>query len=59
VVLEEAEAASAQQSPRQLKALYEDCEINPYDFDDLQLTLEPATEADIAKYGEGDEDDEC
>jgi hypothetical protein len=40
----------------QLKALYEDCEINPYDFDELTLRLERATEADIAKYGEGDED---
>src|SRR5262245_56259736 len=49
VTLEETEAAAVLQSPRHLKALYEDCEVNPYDFDDLRVTLEPATEADRAK----------
>jgi hypothetical protein len=38
VTLEETEAAAVQQSPRDLKALYENCEVNPYDFDDLRVT---------------------
>jgi hypothetical protein len=58
VALAETEAASVQQSPRHLKALYEDCEVNPYDLDDLRVTLEPATEADIAKYGDRDGDND-
>ena len=59
VALEETAAASVMRSPRRLKALYEGCEVNPYDFDDLRVTLEPATEADRAKYGDGNEDDAC
>jgi len=42
-----------------LQELYEDAEVNPYDFDDLHLRIEPATEADIVKYGEGDGDEDC
>jgi hypothetical protein len=45
-------------SQRQLKALYEHCEVNPYDFDDLTLRIVPATAADIAKYGEDDDGDD-
>ena len=56
VVLQE--DAATQMSPGLLQELYEDCEVNPYDFDDLTLRLERATEADIAKYGEGDAHDE-
>jgi hypothetical protein len=41
-----------------LRALYEDCEIDPYDFDGLTLRLERATEADIAKYGEDEDEDD-
>ena len=40
-----------------LHTLYEDSEVNPYDLDGLRLRLVRATAADIAKYGEGDDDD--
>jgi hypothetical protein len=40
----------------QLQALYEQCEVNPYDFDDLTLRLERASAADVAKYRD---DDDC
>ena len=49
------EEAVAQMTQVHLQELYEDCNINPYDLDDLTLRLEPATPADVAKYGEGDE----
>jgi hypothetical protein len=41
-------------SPCALQALYEDQCINPYELDDLRLTLEPALPEDIDKYGEDD-----
>ena len=55
VTLEEAEGAQSDGS--KLQALYEACEVNPYDLDGLSLRLERATEADSAKYGEGDTDE--
>ena len=54
VALEETEVA--QSDGRTLQTLYEDCEVNPYDLDGLSLRLERATDADIAKYGEGQDD---
>ena len=54
VALEETEVAQSDRST--LQALYEDCEVNPYDLDGLSLRLERATDVDIAKYGEGDDD---
>jgi hypothetical protein len=40
----------------QVQALYEECEVNPYDFDGLTLRLVRARPADIAKYGDGEEE---
>jgi hypothetical protein len=54
VALEEAEVAQSDGST--LQALYEDCEVHPSDLDGLSLRLERATDADIAKYGEGEDD---
>jgi hypothetical protein len=52
------EMAAGQLQDRQLQALYEDCEINPYDLEGLTLRLVRATPADIAKYGDTDDEEE-
>ena len=52
------DAAAQQMQASGLRAFYEDCEIDPYDFDGLTLRLERATEADIAKYGEDEDEDD-
>ena len=38
-----------------LQALYEECQVNPYDLDDCTLRLQRGTAADRAKYGDGEE----
>jgi hypothetical protein len=53
VELEEKDAAGMTRGA--LQELYEDLQVNPYDFDDLVLTLEASTAADQAKYGDVDE----
>ena len=50
VVLDEAEVGTMHKE--ELQELYEDCEVNAYDFDGLVLRLERASAADVAKYGE-------
>jgi len=50
VTVEEDEAATM--GADELQALYENCEVNPYDFDGLTLRLVRGTPADIAKYGD-------
>ena len=53
----EEEVIPAMRQP-QLPALYEACEVNPYDVDGLTLRLVRATPADIANYGDGEDDEE-
>lgn len=48
VAVEDDDAARMDQAA--LQALYEDCQVNPYDFDDCVLRLEPATAEDQVKY---------
>ena len=49
VLLDEEQARTM--TKEDLQVLYEDCAINPYDVDDLTLSLECATEEDNLKYG--------
>jgi hypothetical protein len=50
------EKDAAEMTRGELHALYKEIEVNPYDFDDLVLTLEASTPADQAKYGDPDDD---
>jgi hypothetical protein len=56
VTVEEGVIPAMSQPP--LQALYEACEVNPYDVDGLTLRLVRATPADIATYGDGEDDEE-
>ena len=56
VDLEEDKVAGLQQSD--LQKLYEHCEVNPYDFDDMTLRLERADAAYEAKYAGATDDEE-
>jgi hypothetical protein len=53
VEIEEDEAATMDQAG--VQELYENCAVNPYDLDDCTLRLDPATDADYAKYSTEEE----